>query len=163
MMQQGLGACHPARRSMASAEEDRWDDSAIVEAFNRAVQTHDGGPCESAQSVTSAKAFSAAGASPDEARDSPLTAADARDAAPDLTWRSVEAENRDGATQPPQQQQGAPPRGLPSSAPPQLPPIPAAENLRQEDLAALLSAWYYAGYQTGRFEALYGPPQQGAP
>jgi hypothetical protein len=113
------------------AEEDRWDDGAILAAFNRAVAAHDGG-------APGAAAVAYAARAPDEA--------------PDMRWQPVAAAQATARGAPAEAggSGGAAPAGgaaAPLQAPLMLQP-------GQEELSNLLLSWYHAGYQMGRYEAL---------
>jgi hypothetical protein len=124
------------------AEEDRWDDSAILAAFNRAVAAHDG---DAPGAATGAYAARASGE------------------APDMRWQPVPpaAPAARAAPAGPAAPGGAPPAGptspgaaAPTGATAALPQPPLMVPAEQEELGNLLLAWYHAGYQMGRYEAL---------
>ncbi len=124
------------------AEEDRWDDSAILAAFNRAVAAHDGGTPGAAAGAYAARA---SGETPDMRWQPVPPAAPAARAAPA------------GLAAP----GGAAPAGptaagaaVPAGGAGALLQPPSMALPEQEELGNLLLAWYHAGYQMGRYEAL---------
>lgn len=122
----------------AIGDMDKWDDTVLIDAFNRAMSNYPNGWKPAEQTVEA-------------------VSADDEDDVDDNGAEYNEADTRFAALLEKGSQQQATGYGAwqavdPSPVPPP-PPLHASVG-DPEGLSDLLMSWYYAGYYTGRFRAL---------
>jgi len=135
-------------------ELDKWDDSSLVDAFKRAMAAYPHGYGTSEQTVDDA----ADDDDDDDNGEEEMARADARFSSllektkvdPETgygQWQSVAREKettRPAATATP----------FPATAAPPVPPLHPPVTADQDGMSDLLASWYYAGYYTGRYQAI---------